>query len=103
MLAHGYQGVNELATRLENTFGWSATAAAVDGWVYEEAGNTFVRDEATFARLTQLNPRATTRLLQRLQEAAARGYWQPDAQMTRSLDESARRSEDAVEGVSRPA
>ncbi len=37
MLSHGYEGVRELSKRLVNTMGWSATADAVDNWVYEDA------------------------------------------------------------------
>jgi len=36
MLSHSYEGVRELSKRLVNTMGWSATAGAVDNWVYED-------------------------------------------------------------------
>ena len=36
MLASGYEGVREIEKRAKNTMGWSATAGAVDNWVYEE-------------------------------------------------------------------
>jgi magnesium chelatase subunit H len=34
--SHGYEGVRELSKRLVNTMGWSATAGAVDNWIYED-------------------------------------------------------------------
>jgi cobalamin biosynthesis Mg chelatase CobN len=44
MLSSGYEGVREIQKRLTNTMGWSATAGAVDGWVYDEANATFIDD-----------------------------------------------------------
>ena len=61
MLGHGYQGVHEVATRLDNTLGWSATVpGAVGPWVYAQAADTFFLDEAMRRRLASLNPRAPT-------------------------------------------
>ncbi|WP_197985166.1 cobaltochelatase subunit CobN [Leptolyngbya sp. Cla-17] len=45
MLSHGYEGVRELSKRLVNTMGWSATADAVDNWVYEDINTTFFKYE----------------------------------------------------------
>src|SRR4029079_8035697 len=36
MLQHGFSGVAEIEHHVTNTFGWSATAEAVDGWIYDE-------------------------------------------------------------------
>jgi len=35
--------------------GWSATAGAVDNWVYEDTNATFIQDEAMRQRLMNLN------------------------------------------------
>ena len=35
MLKSGYEGTREITKRLRNTMGWSATAGAVDNFVYE--------------------------------------------------------------------
>ncbi|MEZ4581742.1 MAG: cobaltochelatase subunit CobN, partial [Caldilineaceae bacterium] len=40
MLAHGYEGVQEIETRVSNTYGWSATTSAVEGWVYGDIAET---------------------------------------------------------------
>merc|ERR1712166_777925 len=53
MLKSGYEGTREITKRLRNTMGWSATAGAVDNFVYEDANDIF-----------------TTFL-----EANGRGYW----------------------------
>ena len=44
MLDSGYEGVREVAKRLNFTLGWSATSGAVDNFVYEEANETFIND-----------------------------------------------------------
>ncbi|MDQ3746583.1 MAG: cobaltochelatase subunit CobN, partial [Acidobacteriota bacterium] len=41
MLRHGFRGVAEIESHVTNTFGWSATADAVDGWVYDEVAETY--------------------------------------------------------------
>ncbi|MCC3513395.1 MAG: magnesium chelatase subunit H, partial [Microcoleus sp. PH2017_17_BER_D_A] len=56
MLSHGYEGVREISKRLVNTTGWSATAGAVDNWVYEDVNGTFIQDEEMQKRLLNLNP-----------------------------------------------
>src|SRR5258708_22357306 len=55
MLKHGFRGVAEIENHVSNTFGWSATADAVDDWVYTEVAKTFVFDETMLERLRDLN------------------------------------------------
>jgi magnesium chelatase subunit H len=99
MLRHGYRGVAEIETRVTNTFGWSATADAVDGWVYDEVAETFVLDEAMLGRLAALNPHSARALVGRLLEAEGRGYWPADAATVERLREAYAELEDRVEGV----
>ncbi|HET9786747.1 MAG TPA: cobaltochelatase subunit CobN, partial [Pyrinomonadaceae bacterium] len=75
MLKHGFRGVAEIENHVSNTFGWSATADAVDGWIYTEVARTFVLDEAMLDRLRTLNPHSAHSLVGRLLEAHGRGYW----------------------------
>jgi len=42
MMGSGYEGVREIQKRLTNTMGWSATAGAVDNFIYDEANATFI-------------------------------------------------------------
>src|SRR6266568_1851229 len=56
MLKHGFRGVAEIENHVANTFGWSATADAVDPWIYTEISKTFLLDEQMFNRLHELNP-----------------------------------------------
>jgi magnesium chelatase subunit H len=105
MLRHGYRGVAEIASHVANTFGWSATADAVDNWVYEEIAAAYVFDEGMFERLRALNPHATRSLVGRLLEAESRGFWNAGAAVVERLRDIHGRLEDELEGVApaRPA
>lgn len=99
MLNHGFRGVAEIENHVTNTFGWSATADAVDDWVYSEVAKTFVFDESMLDRLRDLNPHSAHGLVQRLLEASARGYWDVEQSVLDQLREIARSLEDQLEGV----
>lgn len=99
MLKHGYRGVAEIESHVANTFGWSATADAVDDWVYDEVAKTFVLDEEMLNRLRNLNPHSVRSLVARLLEAEGRGFWQVEAEMLNRLREIFAGLEDQLEGV----
>jgi magnesium chelatase subunit H len=99
MLKHGFRGVAEIENHVSNTFGWSATADAVDDWVYTEVANTFLFDERMLERLRDLNPHSAHSLAQRLLEANGRGYWDVDESVIDRLREISRNLEDQLEGV----
>jgi magnesium chelatase subunit H len=99
MLNHGFRGVSEIESHVSNTFGWSATADAVDDWIYTEVAKTFVLDEAMLERLRTLNPHSAHSLVGRLLEAHGRGYWDADANLLDQLREVSSSLEDQLEGV----
>lgn len=99
MLAHGYEGVREIETRVGNTYGWSATTNAVDGWVYQGVAETFLLDDTMRERLAQLNPHATAAMTRRLLEASDRGFWDADAATLEALQQLYGDLEDRLEGV----
>ena len=99
MLKHGFRGVAEIENHVSNTFGWSATADAVDDWIYSEVANTFVFDDSMLERLRDLNPHSAHSLVQRLLEANGRGYWDVDDDVLERLQEISRDLEDQLEGV----
>ncbi len=99
MLDHGYQGVREIEARVTTTLGWSATADAVQGWVYEGIGETYVLDPEMRRRMAQLNPDAASRMAGRLLEACDRGFWTPDDDTLAALQDAADELEDRLEGV----
>jgi magnesium chelatase subunit H len=99
MLKHGFRGVAEIENHVSNTFGWSATADAVDDWIYTEVANTFLLDETMLERLRDLNPHSAHSLVQRLLEAHGRGYWEADESALDKLRDISRSLEDQLEGV----
>jgi magnesium chelatase subunit H len=99
MLRHGFSGVAEIEHHVTNTFGWSATADAVDDWVYSEVATTYVLDEEMLERLRSLNPHSARTLVGRLLEASGRGYWSADAAVLDRLRAVFAGIEDELEGV----
>merc|ERR1712232_140138 len=75
MLSTGYEGAREITKRLRNTMGWSATAGAVDNFVYEDANETFISDPEMQKRLLETNPNAFRDMVTTFLEANGRGYW----------------------------
>lgn len=99
MLGHGFRGVAEIESHVTNTFGWSATADAVDGWVYDEVAQTFVLNSEMLERLRRLNPHSARSLVARLLEAEGRGFWEAGAETIERLREIYGSLEDQLEGV----
>ena len=99
LLKHGAEGVRQIEAHVTNTMGWSATAEAVDPWVYQRLSETFVLDEAMRKRMAALNPQASSRMANRLIEASERSYWTPDAATLAALQGAADDLEDRLEGI----
>jgi magnesium chelatase subunit H len=99
MLSHGYEGVRELSKRLVNTSGWSATAGAVDNWVYEETNDTFIKDADMCKRLMDLNPNSFRKIVSTLLEVNGRGYWETSEENLDKLRDLYQEVEDRIEGV----
>jgi magnesium chelatase subunit H len=99
MLKHGFRGVAEIEHHVSNTFGWSATADAVDNWIYDDVAKTYVLDEQMLERLRALNPHAARNLIGRLLEAEGRGFWEANDEVVERLREVFAGLEDELEGV----
>ncbi len=99
MLNHGYEGVRELSKRLVNTMGWSATAGAVDNWIYEDTNTTFIQDEEMRKRLMNLNPHSFRKVVSTLLEVNGRGYWETSDSNLQLLRDLYQEVEDKIEGV----
>ena len=99
MLKHGFRGVAEIENHIANTFGWSATADAVEPWIYTEISKTFVLDPIMFNRLLEMNPHSAHSLTNRLLEAHTRGYWNPDEEIVEKLRDIVGHTNDRLEGV----
>ena len=99
MLKHGFRGVAEIENHVANTFGWSATADAVDPWIYTEISQTFLLDPIMLDRLRELNPHSLQSLARRLLEAHNRGYWNPNEEILERLREIIEHFADRVGGA----
>jgi magnesium chelatase subunit H len=99
MLAFGYEGVREIETRVSNTFGWSATADAVENWVYTGVDATFLKNDEMRERLAKLNPYSLKGIVGRLLEANGRGFWDADPDTIERLKEIYAGLEDEIEGM----
>ncbi len=99
LLEHGYEGVRQIEEHVRNTVGWSATTGQVAPWVYQQITQTFVLDPEMRERLAQLNPTASAKVANRLLEAHARRYWNPDEATLEALRRAGEELEDRVEGV----
>lgn len=100
MLDHGYEGVRAIETHVTNTMGWSATTGQVAPWVYQQLSETFILDADMRQRLALLNPKAASRVANRLLEAHERQYWDPDEASLSALREAGEDLEDWMEGIS---
>ncbi|KZK73427.1 MAG: magnesium chelatase [Pelodictyon luteolum] len=99
MLSQGYEGVREIEAHLSNTYGWSATASAVENWTYSRVSETYLQDPEMAARLKELNPHATMAMAGRLLEANSRGFWQADEGTLETLRNLYADLESRIEGV----
>ena len=98
-LEHGYQGVANIRSRFENTFGMQATARVVDNWVFDRTASTFITDDDMRDRLADHNPAAVLSMTERLLEAADRGLWEADDDVLDQLEDISDSLDATVEGV----
>lgn len=99
MLNSGYEGTREITKRLKNTMGWSATSGEVDNFIYEDANDVFIKDEAMRKRLLDTNPNAFRDMITTFLEANGRGYWDTSDENLELLQELYQEVEDKIEGV----
>jgi len=99
MLNSGYEGVREIDKRLTNTLGWSATAGAVDNWVYEDVNETFIADKEMQERLMEMNPSSFRKMVSTMLEINGRGYWETSEENLDRLKELYQEVENKIEGI----
>jgi magnesium chelatase subunit H len=99
MLKSGYEGTREITKRLRNTMGWSATAGAVDNFVYEDANDVFINDEEMQKRLLETNPNAFRDMVTTFLEANGRGYWDTSEENLDRLRQLYAEVDDKIEGM----
>ncbi|TXN85027.1 cobaltochelatase subunit CobN [Methylobacterium sp. WL8] len=74
-LRHGYRGAQELAQGLDAVFVLAAATDAVTDADFDRLYGAWIADLDTFDALRAANPAATRAILERFDEARARGLW----------------------------
>lgn len=91
MKQEGYAGTLQVLKTTDNLFGWQVTApGTVRAEQWQALHDTYVNDsrnQGIPAWFESQNPTAQVQLIQRLQEAIARGYWEADEQVRRELQD----------------
>ncbi len=77
MRRHGYKGAFELAATLDYMFAFAATTGAVKSHHFELAFDAWLRDTAVREWIVTVNPHALQDMVDRFEEALARGFWRP--------------------------
>ena len=76
-----------------------ATTGQVAPWVYQKISETFVLDPDMRRRMSELNPKSSARVANRLLEACERRLWEPDDDTLEALRNASDELEDRLEGV----
>lgn len=99
MVNQGSGGAYEISQRMTALIGWGGTADFTDGWVYDQAADTYALDREMAQKLRQANPEAFRNIVGRMLEANGRGFWLPDADKLQQLRELYELTDEKIEGV----
>ena len=99
MAAMGAGGAYEIAQRMTALLGWAGTSDFRDGWVYDQAADTYAFDAAMAAKLRRANPEAFRNLVGRMLEAHARGLWSTSPERLQQLRDLDALTDAELEGV----
>ncbi|KYC35958.1 protoporphyrin IX magnesium chelatase [Scytonema hofmannii PCC 7110] len=101
MASQGSGGAYEISQRMTALIGWGGTADFTDGWVYDQAADTYALDGEMAEKLRQANPEAFRNIVARMLEANGRGFWQPSEEKLQKLRELYELTDEELEGVRR--
>ena len=99
MVDQGSGGAYEISQRMTALIGWGGTADFTDGWVYDQAADTYALDQEMAQKLREANPEAFRNIVGRMLEANGRGFWLPDADKLQQLRELYELTDEKIEGV----
>ncbi|GAA6622662.1 magnesium chelatase subunit H [Scytonema sp. NUACC26] len=99
MASQGSGGAYEISQRMTALIGWGGTADFTDGWVYDQAADTYALDGEMAEKLRQANPEAFRNIVARMLEANGRGFWQPSEEKLQKLRELYELTDEELEGV----
>ncbi len=87
MMRHGYKGAADLAGVVAHSFGWDATSAVMDDWMYEALAQEYALNNTMQEWMKRVNPWALQRMAETLLEASQRGLWHARAETKRELEQ----------------
>ncbi len=99
MAAQGSGGAYEISQRMTALIGWGGTTDFREGWVYDQAAQTYALDPEMAAKLQQANPEAFRNIVGRMLEAHGRGFWETDAATLEQLRSLYETTDAELEGV----
>ncbi|NJK40231.1 MAG: magnesium chelatase subunit H [Acaryochloridaceae cyanobacterium SU_2_1] len=99
MADQGSGGTYEISQRMTALIGWGGTADFQEGWVYDQAADTYALDAAMAERLRQANPEAFRNIVGRMLEAHGRGFWHPDQDKLDQLRALYELTDQELEGI----
>jgi magnesium chelatase subunit H len=99
MAAQGSGGAYEISQRMTALIGWGGTADFQEGWVYDQAADTYALDAEMAEKLRKANPEAFRNIVGRMLEANGRGFWQPDEEKLKELRSLYDVADGLLEGV----
>ena len=99
MAAMGSGGAYEISQRMTALIGWGGTTGFRDGWVYDQAADTYAFDAAMAERLRRANPEAFRNVVGRMLEASSRGLWNAPAEKLNRLRQLHDLTDAELEGV----
>ena len=99
MAAMGSGGAYEISQRMTALIGWGGTTDFRDGWVYDQAADTYALDPAMAERLRKANPEAFRNVVGRMLEAHSRGIWEAPADKLEKLRQLYDLTDAELEGV----
>ena len=99
MVEQGSGGAYEVSQRMTALIGWGGTADFQEGWVYDQAAETYALDPEMAQKLRDANPEAFRNIVGRMLEAHGRGFWHPDQEKLEQLRDLYDLTEEQLEGV----
>jgi magnesium chelatase subunit H len=103
MASMGSGGAYEISQRMTALIGWGGTSEFRDGWVYDQAADTYALDPAMAQRLREANPEAFRNVVGRMLEASSRGLWNAPADKLEQLRNLYDLTDAELEGVATAA
>jgi magnesium chelatase subunit H len=99
MAAQGSGGAYEISQRMTALIGWGGTANFQEGWIYDQAAETYALDAEMAEKLRKANPEAFRNIVGRMLEANGRGFWKPDEEKLKELRSLYDVADEQLEGV----